>query len=382
MLDTFPTAVPATASRLHTPIFPMILLNRYILALFLRHLGVIMAGFISLYLLIDFFEKIDNFLEKGKSFSMIATFFTASIPSIIDLMSPVCILLAGVVTLGVLNHSNELIALKACGIPLRRITRPIIGAALACTLLFLAMVQVVLPKTVSLTNEIWNKEVRGKVPLGIYRNGRYYYRGHEGFYSFARPKPQQNRFNHFSYTIWNDQYRADTLIAAESASWDQGIWTLFNGQVQRAGANQRMTTEIFTERRFNFAETPDDFFVPAYRSMELSLVQLYQETRHARSEDEHTRALTNFYGRISYTLLGLPLLLLGLPLLLAVYRAWGRDLSLAIPVSCGMAFVCWGAYTTLQSLAKAGYVPPLMSAICIHLVVGGVGYFLLLREDR
>jgi lipopolysaccharide export system permease protein len=360
----------------------MILLNRYILALFLRHLGVIMAGFISLYLLIDFFEKIDNFLEKGKSFSMIATFFTASIPSIIDLMSPVCILLAGVVTLGVLNHSNELIALKACGIPLRRITRPIIGAGLACTLLFLAMVQVVLPKTVSLTNEIWNKEVRGKVPLGIYRNGRYYYRGHEGFYSFARPKSQQNRFNHFSYTIWNDQYRADTLIAAESASWDQGVWTLFNGQVQRAGANQRMTTEIFTERRFNFAETPDDFFVPAYRSMELSLVQLYQETRHARSEDEHTRALTNFYGRISYTLLGLPLLLLGLPLLLAVYRAWGRDLSLAIPVSCGMAFVCWGAYTTLQSLAKAGYVPPLLSAICIHLVVGGVGYFLLLREDR
>ena len=152
--------------------------------------------------------------------------------------------------------------------------------------------------------------------------------------------------------------------------------------MQRAGANQRMTTEIFTERRFNFAETPDDFFVPAYRSMELSLVQLYQETRHARSEDEHTRALTNFYGRISYTLLGLPLLLLGLPLLLAVYRAWGRDLSLAIPVSCGMAFVCWGAYTTLQSLAKAGYVPPLLSAICIHLVVGGVGYFLLLREDR
>mgnify|MGYP000860172434 FL=1 len=73
----------------------MTLLSRYILAHFIRNLGMIMASFITLYLLIDFFEKIDNFLEKGKAFSLIATFFIANIPFIVDLMSPVCILLAG-----------------------------------------------------------------------------------------------------------------------------------------------------------------------------------------------------------------------------------------------------------------------------------------------
>jgi lipopolysaccharide export system permease protein len=341
----------------------------------------IMAGFTSLYILIDFFEKIDNFLEKGKSFSVVATFFAASIPSIIDLMSPVCILLAGVVTLGVLNHSNELIALKACGIPLKKITLPIIAASIACILLFLAMAQFVLPHTVALTNEIWNKEVRGKVPLGIYRNGRYYYRGDQGFYSFARPDPKLNQFRNFSYTIWNDRYGADTLVSASFATWDANGWLLHDGQLQRAAGNERMITEIFKERHFDFPETPDDFFVPAYRTVELSLVQLYQETRHARSPDERNKARTDFYGRISYTLLGLPLLLLGLPLLLMVYRRWGRDLSLAIPVSCGLAFVCWGVYTTLQSLAKAGYIPPIMAALSVHLVVGCIGLALLIQED-
>ena len=77
----------------------------------------------------------------------------------------------------------------------------------------------------------------------------------------------------------------------------------------------------------------------------------------------------------------MPLLLLGLPLLLLVYRKWGRDLSLAIPVSCGMAFVSWGLYTTLQSLAKAGYIPPLAAAVSVHLVVSCLGIFLLMRED-
>ena len=173
----------------------MILLYRYILYNFIRNLGMIMASFTSIYLLIDFFEKVDNFFEKGKSIGLIIQFFLFNIPFIIDMMSPVCILLAGVVTLGVLNHSNELIALKACGIPLKKITAPIIGAAVVCILLFLAMAQLVLPKTIEATNRIWHKEVKGKVPLGIYRNGRYYYRGQDGFYSFARPDPHKNSFN-------------------------------------------------------------------------------------------------------------------------------------------------------------------------------------------
>lgn len=359
----------------------MILLHRYILAHFIRNLGLIMASFISIYLLIDFFEKIDDFLEKGKSFELIAEFFLLNIPFIVDMMSPVCILLAGVVTLGMLNHSNELIALKACGIPLRKITLPIIAAAMVCILLFLAMAQTVLPTTVTATNHIWNREVKGRNPSGIYRSGRYYYRGLDGFYSFARPDPQKNLFANFSYTAWNAAYRPQTLIAAETAVWDQGVWTLYDGQVQEARGEERFATEVFHERRFAFPEQPEAFFVPPYRSMELSLAELYKETRHSRSDEARTKAWAEFYGRISYTFLGLPLLLLGLPLLLLVYRKWGRDLSLAIPVSCGMAFVSWGLYTTLQSLAKAGYIPPLAAAVSVHLVVSCLGIFLLMRED-
>lgn len=340
-----------------------------------------MAGFISIYLLIDFFEKVDNFLEKGKSLGLIAQFFLLNIPFIVDMMSPVCILLAGVVTLGVLNHSNELIALKASGIPLKQITRPIIGAAMLCIVLFLMMAQLVLPKTIAATNRIWNKEVKGKVPLGILRQGRYYYRGQDGFYSFVRPDPTQNIFNNLSYTTWDKEYRLNKLITAKTTEWDKGIWTLHDGQIQEATGATEFSHQIFKERTIAFPESPGDLFVPAYHTMELSLVELYRETKHTRSKEENNKAWADFYGRISYVLLGLPLLLLGLPLLLLVYRKWGRDLSLAIPVSCGMAFVCWGAHTTLQSLARASYFPPLAAALSVHLVIGSLGLFLLMRED-
>lgn len=340
-----------------------------------------MLSFISIYVLIDFFEKIDNFMEKGKSMGLVAHFFVLNIPFILEQMGPVCILLAGVVTLGILNHSNELIALKACGIPLKKITGPIIAAGIAVTLLQLTMAQFVLPKTVARTNEIWNKEVKGRVPLGIYRNGRYYYRGVDGFYSFARPDPHKNEFLFFSYASWDSEYRLNSIIAAQRAYWQNGIWTLYQGQLQTAMPDNQFLNEVFTRRDFGFVDKPQDFFVSEYRSKELSLVGLYRDALHKNSPEEATAAWTEFYSRISYIMLGLPLLLLGLPVLLMVYRKWGKNLSLAVPVSCGMAFACWGVWGTFQSLAKAGYMHPLFAATSIHLVIGSLGLFLLLRED-
>jgi lipopolysaccharide export system permease protein len=359
------------------------LLQRYILIQFAKNILLLVMSLIALYILIDFFEKIDNFVDKGKPMTLVARFFLLSIPFILEQMGPICILLAGVVTLGVLNHSNELVALKAGGISLKQIAWPIVLAGGLASLLLLSFSQFVVPKTVSQTNEIWERDVRGRVPLGIYRHGRYYYYGNNIFYSFARPLVQYNDFVFFSYATWDDKYDLQTLIAAENTSWMNNTWFLYTGQMQRAKSDGGFRSEIFSMRTFPFTEKPTDFFIPQFRNTELSLLEMYQEALRSKrqSKEEQARAWSAFYGRISYTLLGLPLLLLGLPMLLVVYRKWGRDLSLAVPVSCGMAFVCWGIWVILQSLSKAAYLNPLAAALAVHVVVGFVGLFLLLRED-
>ncbi len=340
-----------------------------------------MVTFISIYVLIDFFEKIDNFSERDKPMSLVIEFFLLNIPFVLDQVSPVCILLAGVVTLGVLNSSNELIALKAAGIPLRTIIKPILAGGIICSLLFLAMSQFVLPKTVARTNEIWIVDVKGQVPLGIYRNGRYYYKGKEGFYSFSRPSPTDHKFRHFSYATWKEDFQVNSLIAAEGAAWKDGVWKMYQGQLQADTGDKNFQTEIYKERKFTFPEQPNEFFVPEFRSKEHSLIDLYRNAQRTESKDEAVKAWTDFYGRISYTLLGLPLMLLGLPLLLLVYRKWGRDLSLAIPASCGLAFFSWGVWGTLQSMAKVDYVSPIFASCSVQLVICILAVWLLMRED-
>ncbi|MBT8334258.1 MAG: LptF/LptG family permease [Deltaproteobacteria bacterium] len=360
----------------------MQLLTRYLLVQFTRFFFTINIGFVSVYLLIDFFEKFDEFSEAGKPMSLIIEFFLLNIPFIVDQLGPILILLSGVITLGILNHNNELTALKAAGIPLRRIIRPILVAAFFFTSLFFITAQFLLPSTISTTNDIWYEQVRGKVPLGIFRNGRYYYKGSEGFYSFEWPNRERLIFKDFSYSTWDENYNVKTLTAAEFADWVPPLWVLKTGQTVEHNPDGTFKTRLFTIWGTNLPESPDDFLIPENESVEMSLADLYYDIGRQEIESDRNNARANFYGRISYLLLGIPLLLLGLPILILSYQKWGRDLSIAIPISCGMAFFAWGLWGALQSLAKTGYIPPLPASIMIHLLFSAIGLYLLRREDR
>jgi len=360
------------------------LLNRYLLNQFLKYFFTVNAGFVAIYLLVDFFEKIDDFTNAGKSIFLALEYFLLTIPFVVDQLGPVFILLSGVITLGILNHSNELTALKAGGVPLRLIIRPLICGAVLFTLLFIAAAQWLLPATIAKTNNIWYEQLKGKVPLGIMRNNRYYYKGKNGFYSFGWPNPKQYVFKDFSYSRWDEQYNIETLTTAAYATWHEkdSNWILNDGQIQQKvdDTNYRITNFIST--KVKLPEQPEDFLIPIGKSAEQSLTDLYQEIGRTEAEFETRAALTNFLGRISYIFLGIPLLLLGLPILLYSYRKWGRDLSVAIPVSCGLAFVAWGIWGALQSLAIAGYISPIVAAVVIHIIFSLAGIFLLIKNDR
>jgi lipopolysaccharide export system permease protein len=359
----------------------VILLNRYLLGQFVRNFLTVAVAFVAIYLLIDFFDKIDHFTNAGKPISTALTFFCLNIPFILDQLGPVLILLSGVITLGILNHNHELSALKASGIPLKTIIRPILLASICSTAIYLVMAQWILPWTISASNRIWYEDIQGKVPLGAHRNGRYYYKGSEGFYSFEWNDPGKFIFRNFSYSTWDSDYHLDTLITCEKAEYDQATWQLQKGQVQKR-MDKKYEIQIFDDQQIKLPESPEMFFVPKYKSAEMSITDLYKDISKKDTDSEKVMAMAEFFGRLSYVLLGLPLILLGLPILILSYQKWGRDLSIAIPASCGMAFIAWGLWGALQSLARVDYISPLFSATIVHFVFAAAGLYLLYKQDN
>lgn len=362
----------------------MKLLDKYLLGQFFKHFFTVTIGFIAIYLLVDFIEKFDNFSESGKSLWLAIKFFTLNIPFIIDQLGPILILLSGIISLGILNHTHELNALKAGGIPLSKIVRPLFIGGILLTGLFIGAAQWLLPYTIPTAGAIWDQEVRGKLPLGIHRNGRYYYKGTEGFYSFQRPDPKELVFRNFSYSRWDKNYNTKGLLVAEKAKWDgkKMQWLFDEVQVQEMQDNGRFLIKNFEHLALELPEKPIDFVVPEEDSAEQSLTGLYHATQKTQTKWQSNKTWTDFLSRISYLLLGLPLLLLGIPVMLYCYNKWGRDLYIAIPASCGIAFLAWGIWGALQSLASAGYLPPLLAAMIIHSIFAITGVLLLRKEDR
>ena len=360
----------------------MKLLDRYLLKVFSKNLLLILATFTAVYLLVEFFESMDNFIETKQPMGLAITYFLLKIPFIIEQLMPISILLSGVITLGLLNHHLELIALKAAGIPTTRIVRPIVLGCMLFIGLTLAMCQWLLPVTISTTNKIWYEEVKKGMPKGtIIRKGRFYYRGTQGFYSFERPVLTANNFLNFSYAAWDDDYDLQMLLNAETATWQDEQWLFSRGQIKKRTGNNEYAVEIFDHTALQLPEDPSQLFVPKYKFDEMSFSELFIRARSAADLEDDTAWLA-FHKKLSYTFLGLPLLLLGLPMLLLVHQRWGQDLSLAVPASCFLAFISWVGWGTFQSMAKNAYLPPAVASWTVHLLVASLGIFFLNQQDR
>jgi lipopolysaccharide export system permease protein len=359
----------------------VILLDRYLFKQYAKNILLVLAALLTIYLLIDFFERIDDFVEKGKGLGLAAKYFVFKIPLIIEQLTPVIILLSGIIVLGLLNHHGEILALKAVGITTFRITFPITGTAVVFTLLTLVLAEWVVPPTTANTNAIFWEQVRQEKPKGILRKNRFYYKDEQGFYSFEKHEEDDNRLDFFIFTSWDKNYRLETFLTADSALWHDGMWTFINSRLKQRqpGGDYRVTA--YAEMTFPLSVQPGDFFIPAYKINEMSLSELYMLSV-TNKGPRGSEAGLKLLERLSFIFLGIPLLMLGLPLLLIAHQRWGRDLSLAIPLSCGLAFGAWGGWSILQSLAKAEVINPYLAAWSIHGLVAVIGTFLILQEDR
>lgn len=359
----------------------MTLLDRYLIRQFSGLLLLTFAALLAIYLLVDFFERIDNFLAAGKSIFLAARYLLLKIPLILEQLLPVCLLLAGVLTMGLLNHSHEFMALNAGGISTTRTVLPLIAAATLYTLLALISAQWIQPSTTSLTNRIWFEEIKKQIPKGIIRDGRTFYNDDRGIYSFVRDPENDSSLRDFTYSEWDDRRRLRLLLTADTALWSENLWTFTNGQLKTRKENDEYDIVSFEESRYALAAKPADFFIPPHKVEEASLSELFSKANKSKARDAVV-SRAELQRRLSYLFLGFPLLLIGIPVLLAVHRGRGKDLALAVPISCAIAFLAWGWWSAAQALSAAGTVPLLPASWSIHLIAGLGGAYLISRRDR
>lgn len=359
----------------------MTLLKRYVLFKFIRVYLVTAIGLIGVFLVIDLFERVDEFFSRDAPLIHLVSYYFYRIPHITFYMAPQAVMLATVITLATLARDNEITAMRACGIGITGITLPIVGAAAVIALLILAGNEYVRPAASKKMNYIYYVEVRKNRYFGQITTEDIWIKTKYGsIWNVNHYDPNEKKMSDVRIFIVDDHYSVTKRIDADNAVWRDNKWDFLSGSVRTFNENGLNTTEYFDERFFPFREVPSDFEKASIQPDELSLSEMYQDINTKAIEGKDvTDKWVDWHFKISYPFISIVLALLSIPLSLKSSRHGGTLFNIGVNLAMGFAFSF--LYALGISLGHNGAFGPLLAAWGPNLLFMTLGFYLMLTLD-
>ncbi len=354
----------------------MRILSIYIAREFLKMFFFLVICFISIYTIFDFIEKVDNFQEANVGAGTMMSFFFLQMPEIASLLMPLAVLLATLLTLGLMAKRNEIVAVKASGISLFRLSVPILLLAVTLALAATLVNETVLPKTKARTNYIWNQLVEGR-PGRFYHKENFWYKGQSSIYRIGKFDPAGQTLNNVVYHRFDQDFNMVLRVDAEKAVYRQGKWVLHNGLYQSLLPGGGISAATFETRNVDLPETPQDFSSLAKPSNEMGFAELARFVRKVELEGyDSLRYRVDLQAKLSFPFVCLLMALWGIAL--ALFKEKGRFLAQGIIVGFGVALGYWVSFSYVRSIfGYSGVLPPVLAVWLPNGVFGLGGLFML-----
>jgi LPS export ABC transporter permease LptG/LPS export ABC transporter permease LptF len=360
--------------------FPTIL-DDYVLRDFALYLTMIVAAFLMLLLVFTLFELLSDILRNQVSPLTVGEYLLNVVPYFLYNTTPLSMLLAVLVTFGLLQKSNEITAIKATGISLYRIIVPVlIASTLVAGVLFLSD-QLYLPYTNKRQDALRNR-IKGKPAQTYLRPERQWMFGqHSDIYYYQFFDPDRNVFGGVSVFQFDPHtFQITHRITADRAHWSDsmGKWVYEQGwERSLSGA------AIENYRKFDVATYPELAEAPAYFKKEIkqSSEMSYEELRRYIHDLEQSgfdvvRLRVQLQKKIAYPLITLVMAILAIPFALSAGK---RSAVAGVATAIGIGVVYWTISGLFEAMGNLSQLPPAVAAWSPDLVFGFIGGYLILR---
>lgn len=359
----------------------MTILKRYVLKKFIQVYLLTICGFVSIFLLIDFFERADEFVVKNSPWQDWAGYYVYKIPFIFSYMAPQAVLLATVVTLTAFARNSEFTAMKACGIGVTGITMPILAASAIIALIVLANNEFVMPSATERMNHIFQVKVRGAQTTGQIERDKIWFKSADGtIWNINYFDPERSLMKNVSIFLYNGNRLIEERIDASAVFWNGREWEFLDGYVRDFSTAGLVKTEYFEKRVFPVAETPADFKKVQKKPEEMSAREMYSVIRAETIVGKDTeKKWVDLHRKLSYPFISVILGLIGIPLSLRTSRSGGILFCVGISLAVGLSFSFF--YALGISLGHGGTFGPLLAAWGPLLIFASLGFYLILTLD-
>jgi lipopolysaccharide export system permease protein len=355
----------------------MKIIPRYILRHFIPIFLLSLSAFVGLYLIIDFFERVDNFLEKQVAFTEIVSYFLFKIPHMINQGIPLAVLLAALIALGLLKRNRELVALEAAGVQPSSYVVPIVVAALSISFLHFMAGETVSRSFNRKAQLIWEQQVKQQKAAISWNKENIWYHGDDAIYQVRLYDKRQQILEKVSVFFLDEQFRLDKRLDAKRFRWENDRWVAEEGLILSFQDSGTTTQEWFTEKSLNLPETPQDFSSLETIPEELGWMDLYHYTTKVRQEGYNaTPYEVELHLRPAFALTTLILALLGITI--SLRRKIGGGIALSIGIALIVAFFYLTVLQVGCAIAIAGILPPFVGVWSGNVIFAALaGYFWL-----
>jgi LPS export ABC transporter permease LptG/LPS export ABC transporter permease LptF len=360
--------------------FPTIL-DDYVLRGFTLYFAMIVAAFLMLLLVFTLFELLSDILRNQISPLTVGEYLLNVAPYFLYSTTPLSMLLAVLVTFGLLQRSNEITAIKATGISLYRLIVPVlIVSTLVAGVLFLSD-QLYLPYTNKRQDALRN-EIKGKPAQTYLRPDRKWIFGqHSDIYYYQFFDPDRDVFGGVSVFQFDPHtFQITHRIDADRAHWSSpmGRWVYEQGWERSLIGSAHVS-----DRKFDVATYPELSEPPAYFKKEVrqSSEMSYDELRRYIHDLEQSgfdvvRLRVQLQKKIAYPLITFVMAVLAIPFALSAGK---RSALTGVATAIGIGVVYWTISGLFEAMGNMSQLPPAVAAWSPDLVFGFIGGYLILR---
>jgi lipopolysaccharide export system permease protein len=333
--------------------------SRYIAQAWLRLLLLCEGSFLSIYLILDVMEKSGKFIRAKLSLLLILKFFMHKLPEMIGQTMPFAVLLATLLTLGLLSRTSELTALRSCGLSLPRIVKPMIvlGFLFSCALLYNA--EFIVPQSFSRMEYIDKVHIRKQDSNAFFRLNNIWYRSENLVLKAQFFDPKTSILK--GVVVWDLSSGMEPIrrMDAERAVFGPSGWQLEKAKVRTfVGIGGLKTVDSLP---ISLALKTEDLRILDNNADNFSFFKLRDYAINLQKAGyDANRYLTMMHAKIATSFSAFVMVILAIPFAVKTGRSAGVAWGIGVGVTLGFAYFVINA--VIQSYGRSGVLPPFIAA--------------------
>jgi LPS export ABC transporter permease LptF/LPS export ABC transporter permease LptG len=357
------------------------LLDIYVLRSFFYYFVLMTVGFILLFEVFTFFDLLDDIARHRTGLFDVVTYFFYLSSYLFYQLAPLAALVAVLVTLGVMTKNNELVAFKAGGISLYRISLPLLLAGLLLAAGLIVLDDTYLPFANQRQDALRN-QIKGRPAQTYYQPNRQWIFGENAkIYNYELFDPDHQLFGGLNvFELDPATFEIRRRVFAARAHWDtqQKTWILESGWVRDFDHGQVTLYEPFLANALKELDEPPSYFNREVRqSYQMTWWELKRYIGNlSQAGFDVARLSVQLQKKISFPLIAPIIILLAIPFSILVGTR-GAVGGLALGV--GIAITYWAASALTEALGAVGQLPPLMAGWAPDTIFGFLGLYFFLK---